>query len=293
MRKDGFYTALGTPLDDQGKVVKQSFVKQIEDQIASGASGLLVMGTMGALGTIRNSAYEEIIECACEAIAGRVTLLVGCSDNSLARVKDRFAILERYPVDIAVLTAPYYFKMPDQVLERFFARAAALTGIDIYLYDHVPITKHKITFPMMMNLSKIKNIKGIKSGDLVLIRQLHESKEIKKDFLPIFSGSDLFAVAQAYGIKNYLDGIFASFPKTIGIIQSALDTGNFESAKQHLNMMMDARDDMIALGIWPAFSYAMNLLGYQGRFAPDYEPELDEAAKQTIVAIMKRTGEIG
>ncbi|MDD5077148.1 MAG: dihydrodipicolinate synthase family protein, partial [Sphaerochaetaceae bacterium] len=163
MRKDGFYTALGTPLDDQGKVVKQSFVKQIEDQIASGASGLLVMGTMGALGTIRNSAYEEIIECACEAIAGRATLLVGCSDNSLARVKDRFAILERYPVDIAVLTAPYYFKMPDQVLERFFARAAALTGMDIYLYDHVPITKHKITFPIMMNLSKIKNNKGLKS----------------------------------------------------------------------------------------------------------------------------------
>ena len=73
MRKDGFYTALGTPLDDQGKVVKQSFVKQIEDQIASGASGLLVMGTMGALGTIRNSAYEEMIVCACDAISDKQT----------------------------------------------------------------------------------------------------------------------------------------------------------------------------------------------------------------------------
>ena len=45
--KDGFYTALGTPLDKDGNLVKESLTKHIKQQMEAGASGLLLMGSMG------------------------------------------------------------------------------------------------------------------------------------------------------------------------------------------------------------------------------------------------------
>jgi len=290
--KQGFVTALGTPLDGQGTLVVPSFAKHIDDQIAAGAAGLLVMGTMGRLGNIRNNEYEHIVSEAAIAIRGRVPLLVGISDNSLSRVRDKLDILAQYPVDTAVLTAPYYFQLNDSVLTNFFSQVAAMTKLDIYLYDHVPITKHKISYAMMKKLSQLPNIKGIKSGDLVLIKTLHDDASLKKDFLPIFSGSDLFAVAHAYGIKRYLDGIFACFPASIREIQKHFDDNELLEASAGLNRMMQARDEMIAMGIWPAFSHAMNVLGYEGNFAPDYEPELDSEGKRKVEQILRESGEL-
>jgi 4-hydroxy-tetrahydrodipicolinate synthase len=145
---------------------------------------------------------------------------------------------------------------------------------------------------MMKKLSQLPNMKGIKSGDLILIKTLHDDASLKKDFLPIFSGSDLFAVAQAYGIKRYLDGIFACFPALIREIQEHFDRNELLEASSGLNKMMQARDEMIAMGIWPAFSHAMNVLGYEGNFAPDYEPELDTDGKKKVEQILLECGEL-
>ena len=44
---NGFFTALGTPLDEFGNLEEKSFIKHVEDQVEAGASGILIMGSMG------------------------------------------------------------------------------------------------------------------------------------------------------------------------------------------------------------------------------------------------------
>ena len=292
MFKKGFYTALGTPLNKKGDIVKKSLEMEIESQISAGASGLLLMGTMGMQGCIKSSAYEDAVQIASNVIAGRISLLVGAMDNSLCRVTERLHILEKYAVDAAVLTPPFYFQISSASLTNFFEQAAAATKLNIFLYDHQQITKHKITFGMTLKLSKLPNIVGIKSADFVLIKALHDCQQLKKDFLPVFSASDLIAPAYQYGIDSYLDGIFSSMPKTIGKIQSYFIRGDFTDACAALNSMMAARDQMIEIGIWPAFSYAMNLLGFEGNFAPDYEIALSKQDEEKVRQCMLCLGEI-
>lgn len=291
MLKKGFYCALGTPLDKNGNLIKESLVAQIESQIKAGASGLLLMGTMGMLGCIRESQYEEVVKTAAETVNGRVTLMVGAADNSIARVRDRIDILNKYNVSV-VLTAPYYFGTDKKTTMTYFKAVSAMTKHDIYLYDHPYTSRYKLNFADVLELSRIDNMKGIKTGDAILIKTIHDTKEIKKDFTPIFSNSDLFAVGHAYGIEHILDGIFACFPATIKLVQDAFNKGDFNAAKENLNRMMAARDEMFTVGIWPAFSCAMNLLGFDGNFSPDYEPELSEEQKTIVKGIMTRLGEI-
>ena len=290
--KNGFYTALGTPYLPDGTLAEAGYRKEIEQQIEAGASGVLAMGTMGLLGCVPEAEYERVIRVACDAVAGRVRVLVGATDNSLTRVKARIDIINKYPVDVVVLTPPYYDRLNNDLLVEFLTKCAAMTDKDVYLYDHVGITQHKLNFAQVKKLAQIPNLKGIKSADLVLIKALHDDPEIKEDFIPIFSGSDLFGVANQYGIKNYLDGIFSCFPATIGKIQKCFDAEDYEGAKYWLKMMMDARDDMLAGGLWPMFSYAMNLLGCEGLFGHDYDPPATEKQKAATEAIMKRLGEI-
>ena len=167
-----------------------------------------------------------------------------------------------------------------------------MTQHDIYIYDHPFTARYKLNFADVKELAQIDNYKGIKTGDAILAKTIHDAKDMKKDFTPIFSNSDLFAVGHAYGIEHILDGIFACFPATIKRAQDAFNAGDFEAGKEALNQMMAARDEMFVVGIWPAFTHAMNLLGFEGNFSPDYEPVLNEEQKAIVKAIMVKTGEI-
>ena len=292
MLKKGFFTALGTPLDEKGQILIASLKKQIDRQIEVGASGVFLYGTMGMGGCIRECEYEAGIKAAIEAVKGRCTLLVSAQDNSLARVADRMAVINKYDaIDGVVLTAPYYFKTGESSLVNFFLKTAAMTKKDYYLYDHEPITKHKLNYEMMCKLiAGAPNIKGIKSGDLLLIKKLCETAD--GGFTPIFSGSDLFDVAENSGIRHYLDGIFACMPASVARMQKCFDKGDAAAANAELRKMMGVRDVMIAHGIWPTFTYAMNLLGFEGDFAPDYEPKVSEAGKKATEEGLRLLGEL-
>jgi len=295
---EGFYTAVATPINPDGSLCESGYRREIEQQISAGAAGILVMGSMGLLGCAPEWEYEKIISVACDTISGRVRILVGASDNSLARVRDRINIINKYPVDVVVMTAPYYELLTPDLLVSFFERCAAMTQKDFYIYDLFVLTKHKITLPMMLKLVQKPNIKGIKSGDLELIKDLfdlersEESNALRKDFLPIFSGSNLFCIANTYGIKNYLDGIFSCFPSTMSKIQKAFNCQDYEGARYWMDRMMHVRDVMLNDSLWPMFSYAMNLLGCEGYFGPDYDLEATDEQKVVIRALMQDLGEI-
>lgn len=290
--RNGYLTALGTPLNADGMVNEESLRKEIDQQIVAGASGLLLMGSMGMLGCVPDRAYEPCIATACDQVAGRVPLLVGATDNSFARVKDRLDILARYPV-CATLTPPYYFMMDDSKLVPFFSTCAAMYKGPMFLYDHLPITKHKLTFAHVRELAKMPNIVGIKSADMGLIRALHEDNvEEKCGFTPIISDIACFAKAYAEGVTHYLDGLFSCIPHSVSEAQKLLEASEYEAAKDAFDRIIAFRDELIAIDLWPAFSYAMNLLGCDGNFAPDYEGLLADAGKEQVKEIMCGMGEL-
>ena len=105
--KAGFYTALGTPLDNDGNIIEASLRREIDMQIEAGASGLLLMGSMGIEAAIKLDAWANAAKIAVDAVAGRVPLFVGAMDNSIWRVKERLALLEELDIDGVVLTTPF------------------------------------------------------------------------------------------------------------------------------------------------------------------------------------------
>ena len=67
--KYGFVPALGTPLDENGRLCKESYAAQINRMLDAGAVGLLCMGSMGQQAFISNDICVEVAETAVKTAA--------------------------------------------------------------------------------------------------------------------------------------------------------------------------------------------------------------------------------
>ena len=291
--KPGFVPAVGTPLDKNGNLCVESYKKQIEDQIANGAIAILSMGSMGIQPYMRTSVCPDVARAAVEAAAGRVPVYVGAMDCSIARAKERMAAMEDLDVAGFVLTTPYYYACTPQMIINYYKGACAGTKHKVLMYDLAVVTQSKITYDIVKELIRtVPNIAGIKSADLNMFRKLKLDPEVPEEFLLVYSGLDNFDIAYKWGIDKCLDGMPACTPINSGKLFAAMEQGDYESAAKYLDNIIGLRDFFVARNLWPAFSTAMNLLGYEGDFTPDYVSPIEEKYIPEIKAELIRIGEL-
>ena len=291
--KYGFVPALGTPLDANGNLCKESYGAQIERMLEAGAVGLLSMGSMGQQAFISNDVCVEVAETAVKTAAGRVPVFVGAMDNSIKRAKARVASMEHLDVTAFVLTTPYYeVDTPEQVM-TYIREVAKSTKHSIMLYDLPGVTNFKITYDMVCKMKKdIPNLLGIKSGDLVLHRKIHLNPELK-DLQTYFSNLDMFDIAFPWGIGSVLDGMFTCTPVNSKKLIEAMRAGDKAGAAEALDNITAFRDKMFGWGdFWPAYNAAMNLLGWEGLHAPDWATYAKPEMVALVKAEMQRIGEL-
>ena len=290
----GFYTALGTPLDENGGFYAQSMTRHIEQQIDAGASGLLVMGSMGNEAYLRNSEYAKVAACSAAAAKGKLPVLVGVTDVSIGRVMDRVAAISDIEgIDGIVSTVPYYATVNQGDIFEFYNEIANRSSKPVYLYDLAVVTKSATSAATVQKLWKNPNIKGIKSGNMVTHRLLMRAEDRPADFTQMFSNLDEFDIAYKYGIDKNLDGMFACTPKTAKKMYEALAVGDESTGSDCLDKIIALRDLFVSTPcLMMAFSHAMNLLGCEGNFGHDYHRDISAADKERITAMMKALGEI-
>jgi len=290
--KYGFVPALGTPLDENGKLCKASYTAQINRMIEAGAVGILCMGSMGQQAFISNDVCVEVAETAIKAAAGRVPVYVGAMDNSIKRAKARIASMEHLDVAAFVLTTPYYEVDTAQQVMKYFREVAKSTSHNIMLYDLAVVTNFKITYEMVVELKKdIPNLIGIKSGDLTMQRKIRLTQELS-DLKTFFSNLDVFDIAFPWGIGNVLDGMFTCTPVNSRKLIEAMHAGDQTGAAEALNNIIAFRDKLLGWDLWPAYSAAMNLLGWEGLHAPDWVTPSSPEIVALVKAEMERIGEL-
>ena len=291
--EQGFFTALGTPFDKEGHFCEGSFSRQIEAQISSGASGLLVMGSMGQEPYITDREYVKVATGAVKATKGKCPLLVGVMDTSIARVLDRVRVLGHIEIEGVVATAPYYYTATQSQLYTFYQGIAETSFYPVYLYDLLPVAGVSISPDTVKKLWKNKHIRGIKTGNLVTARTLLRDPAKPDYFDVIFSNLDEFDLAYSSGINKNLDGMLSCTPRNTARLFESMKSGDYTRGAEYLDRIIELRDVFIAAGtVFCAFSHAMNLLGYEGNFAPDYCGVQDDAHKASIRDCLERIGEL-
>ncbi len=286
--KDGFVTALGTPIESDGTLAEESYRRHIDDQVDAGASALLAMGTMGNEAYLRDTVYPTVAKAAADAVGGRVPLLIGVTDLSIARVLDRVEAISDIDCDGIVATAPYYLKTTQEEILSFFSRIAEASTKPLYLYDLPPVTQTAMDPATVLALARRPNVAGLKSGDLRTCRIVEFSPDRPEDFLVMYSGLDTFDVAWTYGIRRNLDGMFSCTPRAARDMYRKLAAGSIAEARERLDGILALRDAFVSVGVFKGFTVAMNLLGYGGSWSPDYVTPATEEEADFIRDTMRR-----
>jgi dihydrodipicolinate synthase/N-acetylneuraminate lyase len=203
---------------------------------------------------------------------------------------ERIESLRGLDIDGVVLTTPFYLTSTQAELLEFFSRIAEMSPFPVYLYDLWVVTQTKIDVETVFTLMSNDNIKGIKSGDLLTCKQLQFDERRKNGFEVMFSGLDAFDIAYAYGVRSNLDGMFSCTPSINTKMYDILREGDIDGGRKHLADILELRNTFISIGVMKGFTVAMNLLGYQGSFAPDYVVPATEKETETVKACMGRIG---
>jgi dihydrodipicolinate synthase/N-acetylneuraminate lyase len=290
--ENGFYSALGTPTDDNGKLVEKSFAKEIELMISSGAAGMLCMGSMGKMESIRNSEYPKIADKCVMAAAKRVPVLVGVMDCSISRVLDRIEALGDIDIDGVVTTAPFYSKVNTGSIINFFTHISKKSKYPVFIYDLPSVTQSPVTADILRHLMKIQNIKGVKTANFNMILDLMRNDQIRSDFSVFYSNLDSFDAAIQSGVKKNLDGMFTCTPYNARMMYENIENGDPKKISEHLNNILKLRNIFIEEDVLAAYSYAMELIGCPGNYHCDYAEPVSERLKKSIYTCMKNIKEI-
>ena len=292
MLKNGFYTALGTPLTEDGRIIESALDAHINAQIEAGAAGLLLMGSMGIEAAVPHAEYKKTVEIGVRAVAGRVPLFVGAMDNSIARVRERLELLgDGLAIDGIVLTVPYYSPVRECDAISWFKTLADLSPYPIYIYDLPVVTQFRISMAVIDALIGHPNVKGMKSANWELIKAI-ERKYPEAEFDCLYSGLDSFDHANTLGIGKNLDGMFSCTPKNATAMYECVAKGDMVGARRHLDNILLLRDTMIAHGLMHCFTHCMNLLGIEGCFHQDYTSPAAANARDVMAATMHKIGEL-
>lgn len=264
----GVVTAIGTPLGPREELHEVGMRRQVCLQLEAGVDALLVLGSMGAMQMLPDETCRAALRVAVDEAAGRVPVLAGCGDTGTERTRARVRWAEETAADGVALVPPYFFRFTAAELLHHFESLAGDTDLPVYLYDNPYFTKHDLGFDLIVQLSRVRNIVGLKaSGDFDTLRRAAEHFA-GTDFSVLSGHSTLFDVALGLGARGIVDGLFAAAPE-IGVeIWRAMQAGDGRGAARAQQRLQRFAAVVSVDSIFGGFTAAMNLRGVPGNFAP-------------------------
>jgi 4-hydroxy-tetrahydrodipicolinate synthase len=231
-------TAMVTPFDARGEVDYKQARRLALALLDSGSDGVVVSGTTGECPTLSREEKLRLFAETKSAMGDRGTVVAGTGSYNTKESQELTKEAEKTGVDACLLVVPYYNRPTQQGLWEHFKAIAQSTTLPCILYNVPSRTVTNLAADMVIKLSQIDNIVGVKeaSGNLGQIAEIIQGT--REDFL-VYSGndSDTFPILAlgGYGVisvASHLVGI-----QIKGMIEKFLDGKIQEAAKIHRHLL--------------------------------------------------------
>lgn len=235
----GIYTALITPYKENKKINYEKFIELIEEQINKGVDGLVILGTTGEASSLTNKEKNDLVDLAILVINKRIKLIVGCSSSNTLEAS-KFALkLSKKKIDYLLVLTPYYLKTNNEGVIKHFNEIANKSKVPIIMY-HVPSrTGQYIDKSVIKELSKHKNIIGIKeaSGDLSYIDSIKEY--LNDDFILLSGNDDLLIETLKKGGSGIISVLSNVYPEISIKTYNLCLNNKYKEAKEYYKKYID------------------------------------------------------
>lgn len=245
---EGCYTALVTPMRDDGSVDYNGLERLIEFQIVSNIQGVLAVGTTGESPTLLWEEHNEVIERTVKLANDRCLSIAGTGSNSTKETLAGSEHAAHVGADAVLLVDPYYNGPSSLEIRREYVEPVAKEFPQVQVIPYI-IPGRTGTMMHVEDLAVLAanypNISSVKeaTGDL---DNMAKTRRLCGDSFTILSGDDDKTVAmmknpdiRAAGVISVMSNIL---PGPIQRLTELLNEGNAEEA------------DRLAAAMAPLFS---------------------------------------
>jgi 4-hydroxy-tetrahydrodipicolinate synthase len=188
----GVYTALMTPMHEDGSIDYEKLERLIDDQVRASV-GILACGTTGQSATLSHEEHADLAEHIFNYVNGRTRVMVSAGSNC---TREAIALSQEIEKRIGPTTflhvTGYYNNPPQEGLVAHYNAVADAIGLEsnVILYN-VPLrTKSNIEARTAIELAKHPKIIGVKeaSGDLKQVKAIIDRTDPNQ--FRVMSGED-------------------------------------------------------------------------------------------------------
>jgi 4-hydroxy-tetrahydrodipicolinate synthase len=204
----GYWAACPTPFHPDGTYDADSHRALLDWYAGQGLHGVLINGTTGEWFSQTPEERKLVAETAIEAVAGRMTVVIGCTAYT-AREASEYA---RHAVDAGAdgveSTAPPYVKPFDDEIAVYYRQLGAATDAPLMVYNWVHGTAVDMTADLVLRLAEIDTIVALKDSTPNQ-EQFFETTRAVVDRLRVFGpfmSTEGYAQLKAHGGDGFIGG---------------------------------------------------------------------------------------
>lgn len=227
----GVFPAITTQMKRDGSLDMKATANHIEVLLASGVSGLVMLGSLGENQMLTAEEKRQVLALGVEVVDGRVPVLSGVAETSTAEAVLYAQDCERLGADGFMVMPAMCYKTPDPAETiAHFRTVAKSTALPIMIYNNPISYGNDVTPEMFAQLATVKNFVALKesSGDTRRITDLHN---VCGDRYALFTGVDPLAMESAVlGIDGWVAGTGIAFPAENQYLWELMQRGEWEKA---------------------------------------------------------------
>jgi 4-hydroxy-tetrahydrodipicolinate synthase len=193
----GSLVAIVTPMKAGGALDLDALRRLCDWHIASGTSGIVVVGTTGESPTVSVDEHCLLIRTVVEHVNRRVHVMAGVGGNATSEAVELTRYAREVGADSGLSVVPYYNKPTQEGLYRHFRTIAEAVDLPIVVYNVPGRTVADLATETTLRLAQVPGIVGIKDATADLGRGselLRGLKELGKREFAVYSGEDITAL---------------------------------------------------------------------------------------------------
>ncbi|MBX3748234.1 MAG: dihydrodipicolinate synthase family protein [Verrucomicrobiae bacterium] len=229
----GVFPAITTQMHPDGSLDLDGTARHAEALIGSGVSGMILLGSLGENQSLTASEKREVAAALIEAVDGRVPVLSGVAESSVAEACRFVRDGERLGLDGFMVMPPMVYRSPDPAESlHHFRWVAEATGLPIMIYNNPISYGHDLTPSLLEVLAGQGNCVAIKesSGNT---RRITDLRNALGDRYALFTGvDDLVLESAILGIDGWVAGTGIAFPEENQRFWDLTRCGEWEAARE-------------------------------------------------------------
>ncbi len=298
----GAFTALITPMFEDGSVDYEGWRTLIRQQLEGGINGLVPLGTTGETPCLNENEEEpKLIDIVISEVhaykqklkqMGKdrdIPIIMGAGSNNTKDAVWYVSRAKEMGADYALVVTPYYNKPSDEGIYRHF-EAVSKVGIPIIVYNIQGRTGKNISTDLLCRIAELPNIAGVKeaSGSISQMMEVIARISRKKPDFSVLCGDDGLTLpmvaAGGDGVVSVVSNLCPSL--VTEMVNKALE-GDIAGAREIHYRLLPFFKAAFVDGNPTSIKYAMKVKGLPSGGLRLPLVEVNDNAKKVIEAALK------